>query len=455
MAKQHFVIFVGEENWRIGCASARGVEIDDLPTDKDLRQLLSAVTATLRGKGYRREGVILVPPPEWCFCSGVSTVSLPRKHAHSALLYRFEEKLPIAMEELVADLALPKAKSTSARVLGVAVQLAKLQEIVEGLEAEGIAIEIICPAPLLALIRVHDEARKWDMLIWDYEKSRNVLTLANGQVQDWRLLSLEFEELKLDLAVKAVQSRERLSLAVYSDDDDLKLRLAEVADVQLCSCEARDLLATATAASINLLRGKQSPPINLRREALGVVDAQRHIRVPLTAALVSCILFLSVLIGVLLYRARGYERLTQRLEADQRQVFFHLWPGKAAPTSIKSRLASEEARLRGLSGDAKGPSTTPSALVLMHETLKRLPSGMRFRVLEVRCGAEGIYLEGEARSHGEADAIASALRNQQSFKIEGPRTEQLSGQGVSFTINASYTPLPQAESVALESHAKK
>ncbi len=292
------------------------------------------------------------------------------------------------------------------------VQLSQIQEIVDALELEGVAIDLICPAALLALSNIQDEIRGSDLLIWDHENSRHVFALGNGHVQDWHLLTLELRELDLKLALRAVSATEPLCLMVYSGDEDLRDRLSEMPDVQVRGFEHRDLLKAATPTCVTFLRGKQPSFINLRRDALAAADAHRHIRVPLSATLTSCVLFLVVVTLVMLHRAQSYNQITQRLEADQRLVFHRLWPGQAAPTSIKSRLASEESRLRGLSGDL------------------------------------------EARSHGEADAIASALRKQGTFKIEGPRTEQLAGQGVSFTINASYSPLLRTEQIALQSHEK-
>jgi len=453
VAREYLTVFIEEETWRIGRTGSKGSQLFALPAADEPGEMASNVAAQLRSQGYRGEEVVLAPPAGWCLCAHVAAVSLPRKHPRSVLLYRFEEKLPVAMEDLVADFATAGPNFASRQVLGVAVQLCKLQPIVDALEHVGIAVDVICPAALLALLKLQKQPHECDVVIWDDDKTRHLFVVGDGQVHEWRLLTLQWQELQLNLDILAASTTAHSTIWTFSRDAELKTQLSALRDFQIGSFDSLDLMETATTVAPALRSGK-TPLINLRRDALAVADAHRNIRLPLTTAVISCILFLATLFGAMLHRAYRYHQIAQGIEERQRQVFHQLWPGQSAPTSIKSRLISEEAKLRGLSGEVKLSNTT-SALALFHEMLKRLPTAMRFRVLEIRCGADGVYIEGEARSHGEADAIASALRKQELFKVEGPRTEQLAGQGVSFTINASYSPTLKAELLALQSHEKR
>jgi hypothetical protein len=71
----------------------------------------------------------------------------------------------------------------------------------------------------------------------------------------------------------------------------------------------------------------------------------------------------------------------------------------------------------------------------MVESLRRLPADLRFQIMELRFDADKLYLEGRARSHGDADAIAAALRKQRGFQVEPPKSEQVSGGAVAFSIS--------------------
>jgi hypothetical protein len=57
-------------------------------------------------------------------------------------------------------------------------------------------------------------------------------------------------------------------------------------------------------------------------------------------------------------------------------------------------------------------------------------------VSEIRLEDRAFTLEGEVPSHGDAEAVAVALRRRSGFAINPPRTEQR-GPAVGFTINGS------------------
>jgi hypothetical protein len=114
------------------------------------------------------------------------------------------------------------------------------------------------------------------------------------------------------------------------------------------------------------------------------------------------------------------------------------------PADVPSRLASEARALRGVSGsDTSAPPSDSPGLLALRDLITHLPPGVRFRVLDVRLDPGRFTIEGQALSHGDADSIAGALRNNPAFDVEPPRTEQLaepSGENataVSFTITGS------------------
>jgi hypothetical protein len=103
---------------------------------------------------------------------------------------------------------------------------------------------------------------------------------------------------------------------------------------------------------------------------------------------------------------------------------------------VKLRLASEEKRLRMVAGEQTEMPLHPSVMSPLYELLSRLPTDVQFHVTQLRLGEGKLFLEGEAKSHGDADALAAALRTDHAFEIEPPRTE-LTPHGVLFTLNGS------------------
>jgi hypothetical protein len=152
-------------------------------------------------------------------------------------------------------------------------------------------------------------------------------------------------------------------------------------------------------------------------------------------------------------------------EAQQQQLFARAMPGKRLPIDPALVLAAELRRLKALAGDDEGvdsgsagdegsPAELWSAssqrsvllLLLLRQALALLPAPevLRYRVLELRLDARRLQIEGQARSHGDAEAIATALRNGGIFDPEPPRSEQLPSKpgdavppGVSFSLVAA------------------
>ncbi len=71
--------------------------------------------------------------------------------------------------------------------------------------------------------------------------------------------------------------------------------------------------------------------------------------------------------------------------------------------------------------------------------LTALPMETRFRVVEVQIEPDRLGLEGQARSHGEAEGIAASLRTLPDWQVNPPSTHSLRERGVAFSVTATRT----------------
>jgi hypothetical protein len=111
---------------------------------------LAYVAGALRRLGHTGEGVVLAVPSAWCLVATVSTAGIPR-HDRKALLYRLEERLPLAAEAIVADFARAPDGVTGGGTdaLGVCVRTEQVLPIVAGLEAAGVPVRSVAPLAFL------------------------------------------------------------------------------------------------------------------------------------------------------------------------------------------------------------------------------------------------------------------------------------------------------------------
>lgn len=431
MANQATVIFVDDDAWQLGQSGSQGaIFVDIAPTAAAAREAIESSSAQRR--------VVLAVPSRWCLCASISTETLPRRGRRTAMLYRLEEKLPLAAEDVAADF-LPHEGSA----LGVAVATHRIAPIVESLEAQGIVVEHVCSAVLLALQA--DPAQTASAVAWQSAGGGEIdlLLLREGRPAGWLSMEATAQELLLHLRLATAEADHPTTLATHALDPSLLRALS--AEYAVESSDDRPPREAALAGAKLVLDGRQSPWIDLRGGVGSSVGAGQ-MRAPLTAALLAACLFLATLSAVMLWRAHRHGQVLDELQAAQADVFAEVFPEARIPLSanIGRRLEIEAQRLGGPATDAP---ESMSALTLLGQTLRNIPPDMRYRLFEVRLGPDEFYLEGETRTHGDADEIATALRALEAFDIEPPGTQQIDGQSVSFRING----VPGRSTVGFES----
>ncbi len=435
MPAPSFLILAGPDQWRLAVVAdgeaelhplgVRGGRIDSDAADEIRRALLD--------HGHRGEGVALGLPSQWVMVAGIDVDNLPRRHRRQALLYRLEEQLPLAAEAVVADFV-----QRDHAALAAAARADRLIDIVDRLEAAGVMVQLVSPAAALAL-----QAQAADppdhrrcFLAADLDGRIELAALDAGTPASWQSLPQDPAAFVRALRAELLGDppAEPAELVMLGLNGDFLAAASAVNGLQVRHAEPVDLAAARGAA--DALRGRVRPWFDFRRGPLGPADRLRPVRRPLTACAAAAAVLLATMAGALLWRARGHRRLAGDHAARQADVFHQAFPGQRLPPSVGHRLESEArklGRVRTVTADMPGRRC---ALDALRDALVGLPAGVHWRILEIQIDPARMVLEGQARSHADAEKIAAALRAAGRFDVDPPRTERLESGAVAFAITA-------------------
>jgi hypothetical protein len=445
--RAHFVIFADDPP-RLGQIRAGDSEVFPVSlanqATTDVSERAKAIATVLKERGYDGSGVMLAIPSQWCLCAAISIADLPKRNRRQLMIYRLEEHLPMAAEELVIDFGL-----AGERALGICALVSRLQPWVGALERLGVAVQSVVPIALLAAKMV--DIRLADVLLLGNDKGTDVLTFARGQIVGWST-ELDIEGVGVQLRRLSLLSERLLSVVAYGLDDRAVGELSDLTQIEIAGNKTNDgqgardedIYLAALGGALPILLGEKPPPIELRRDALAQAHPFRQIRRPLTCVVAATILFSLSLAGSLLVRAHTYRLQGLAAESIERSSYQDALGRPPNGANIQARLISEDRKLAALSGvldndrsaDAFDLHRSRSALLLLSDTLKALPRNLRYRLLDLQFTPEGLELNGQTRTHGDADAIAVGLRSV-GYAVDPPHSE-VRGQdkGVNFTITA-------------------
>lgn len=447
------ILFPSDDAWRIGCLDNLGeVALHMVPVDahEEAAAVASRVKETLDALGYEDGPLVLALPSEWCFCASLPSAALTDRRGNSreAQLYVLEERLPVSAEEIVADFVWHE---------DVAIAFARLKEPcgawIHALEIAGASIGAVVPQALLATQAVLEEQDRAAgaanpltlVLADDAARRADLIHLTDGRPRAWRTCPLRLDSVATELRALSRAGYPTGQVDVLGDGRgalcDLPARGSACADPN-AGLNAVQVVATRMARG--LIADVQRPWVDLGGEdRTGLTRRIKHVRKPLRAFALAVVAFLAAGAMSIGIRAHRYQRIIADERVVQAEAFRTLYPGVPVPIDVLGRLTAEARRMRGLSGDDANASQYSSdhfrsALDEMVNVLRSLPSEMRFRILELKVDRESVFIEGEARSHADAEAIAIAIRRGAALEVEAPRTEQRAGSpGVAFTLAAS------------------
>lgn len=409
----------------------------------------------LRELDYTGEPVLLAIPSSWCLAASFANDGLPTKSRDRALQYRFEEQLPLASEDMVMDFI--DHKETS---LGIGVQLTDLRPWVDALESEGIAVEYIAPSDFLVASQAIIASPSTPHLICiNHDETLQLFSVHEGKVQGWQ--SMSYGSKRLVIWIRSIDSAiNDQPIAELIGQGDASLDLPDRWEQQYCDQSYMELL---NAAVIDVFAECETQ-VNLRCGSLSVTDPMRHVRGAVRGLVVAVILLAIALNATFIARGLKYRSLAQEHKAAVATTFQETLPEYSmVPVQPRRTMENELRRIQGLSGQQMVGSTDaakgPGAIGILNDCLQRLPTKLRYRILDLAIDDGEVHIRGHARSHGEADQIASALRRDGRFEVEPPHTVKLKDKnkvpgGVEFTLRclwvAEESRLPETAAVMMK-----
>lgn len=422
-----------------GAPASRPVATDD---GQSPAESAMGVAAALQELGYRSQPVVLALPSAWCLPATISTLGLPlRTGRREAMAYELDERLPIAAEDFVADFI----EGDADRALGVAVRVSTIEPLLESLQVHGVTVDSVCPAAMLAasVVPMAGDGPADVVVLGDDAGSLDVLLRHDVRIVAWYVLPDDPDDVvdHLDhhasdfssgFAVSAIGVAQS-TVDVMSDPTNGGHKVHRLDG---------DLRSITTAGAARVLAGKIGVADLCRDPRLATARPYRALRRPLAFAVGAGVLAVWCIAGAFLIRGHAYGAATDRAMAEVARQYVEAFPDRLPAGALAQKLASEERRLRGAIAD-DGRSAPPSALLVLHQTLSRLPRDVTYRIDDLRVVDGRVTAAGSAPTHGDADAVAARLRAGGELEVDPPRTEQTDGgDSVSFELSAAFRELP-------------
>jgi type II secretory pathway component PulL len=445
MAAQRWVLFLEDRRLAVARVHRSDVEMFDARSEEPaIKENVVAVAETfqrlLSEERYEGEPVLLALGSSFCACATVTVPSQRQARKRSAIGFLAEPHLPWSVEEAVIDYEIvgkDRASVTSA-------ELKPLAELIATLEERSIPVASVAPAARLALEQHLKDASAFATryaLLWRNEESVDLWLIDRDRPTVWNWLPCD--EAAIGRALGHLVLSEE-SIALLASRNVAKELVSSVAPQtglelrELPPLASEDPLCAAARQGAAILDGRRAAPIELRRDQLAARDRMRSIR-PQVRLLQGSVLLFFAAVGIALYgQCQHIDALRAGYEVQQRAVFEKFFPAQHVPVAVHARLESELGRLKGVRGEGGGLPESIPYLSVLEPLLRTLPADLRFRILELKIENGQLYLDGQVRTHSDADRIAEALRVA-GFEVPPPNTNRFENTGVEFRMTAHLT----------------
>lgn len=433
-----YTIFVDDGIWRLGCVTDGRAQVTPVSSSDDADIPAKAQLAAEQIADQGEHGPVMIAlPSRWCLSATVATHELSRSNRRQAMRYLLEEHLPISAEDSVADFI-----ESQGVALGVAIELDRIRPIVEAFQDLGVPVQAVCPIALLAASALVEQHREVAAVAIQGGEGIDLVEIQRGGASRWWWLS-DASELGDRLAqLDAAQGEEAGQLLTL----DLPEPPEALSHLSVISADASEINADQLAAqqAEQVLLGEASAWIDLRRDALKAPERFQLFQKQLGLIAAAIAFFLACVIGATYWRGEQYKAYADEKVSEQIGVFKSTMPGQRVPSSIISRLQSEQRRLAGINGQpgSDGPSAMQptSALTQMHNVLTAWPGTLRYRISDLTIEPNLVRINGQAADSVIPEKLAAALRATGVYQVDPPNTRALSEYGFTFGFIARPAP---------------
>ncbi len=423
--------------WHAARAGGDAVEVRDVAFDTadGAASAAGEVAAALQQLGRRAEAVRLGLPSEMVFSASIDSSDLPRRQRRATMLYRLEEQLPLDAERVTVDFL----ATGGGRCMGLAVETQKVAALVEALAAAGVEVAGIVPTALAALWRWRTRGNgpcAEDYCLVGRADRADAFRLDGDRPVAWYCGSGSSPDelagaLSTDQLLSPAESARPTACVLGEIDPDVLSGLAGQAGLEVRRAEARSAVQLAAEAGAD---DERAGWVDFRRDGLAARNPWGRSGALLRLVAVLGMLLPAVLAGACYWRTTQFRAATDAQLQRQRGIHREIHPTGSVPADVRSRLESELARLSAVSGAHLAETAAAvGALDCLRQVCTGLPRPVRLRISQLRVDPRAILLEGQARSHTDAETIARSL-SRAGFAMDPARTEILVRGGVSFTI---------------------
>lgn len=434
---------LGDAHWRMSAIYQQSIvqEITcNWPSagERERPQLIQNLQTTLGNWQYGQQPVIITVPDHWCICS---------THNHDAtrqsrqnVLYAFEARWPVAIEDVVADY-LPGKGAT----LGVCVELSRMSPVMTAIEKLDLNIAAISPKALMSLQQLQSvttDTSEHHAILANC-KAKHWFILKDKKPIGWQWLDCDEKHLFLQAQTHALAGIKNMNIRTSGLPDATIKRIVQLEHVKQVTQYDVDMDNNLIECVSRIATGKTRPWINLLRAPLVKSTHEQTQQRNLGLLLLAVMVLGLCVVGSLYLRGQSYQKIAHENHLAQQAIFKETFPDSRMTGDVSKRMASELRLMLDHNTVITGGQQTndqTSALILLHESLLHLPSNMPLHVQEIRMEKNRIDLRGMASDHAQVQQIANSLRANPNLQVQTPQMTQTGNGEIQYSIIALYQP---------------
>jgi len=425
-----FVLEECPRGWRLIHQKEQVETVDIAPTD-EMDRLAQTIIMALKTHGYNGQGLAIALATGQCLWARISIADLPSRNRRSAMLYRFEEKIPMPAEEVAVDFI-----EAGDWAFGACTRVKLVAPLVESLRDAGIQVTLIAPSTLLVLQGLGASATGFadDGFLLQQGDRTEYLAFEGGCLAAWFACPSGAAGLRDLLPIGEDNSNRKVR--TINTTPELINTLDQLGVSERSSSEEtyEQLLARGVA---DVQRGAPAM-ITFNRGALAAAPLYHQLRSVAVAALLAGIFLIASVSATLAWRARHCDLAALAQSAEQAAEFKRLFPSVTYADADRQKevVGQELHRLRALL-QSQTSAQRGDGLTTLNAVVTALPRDTRFALANLQIAPERISLEGQVRSFGDAEKISHALGGVPGLAIDPPRTDQSQDGTISFSVSGA------------------